>query len=139
MPVIPVKIHETQGPLLDVMVGKVRRDPARGNSRRRCRALIDTGAEHSMIDQGLASELGLEIIGNSEVVTPSQPEPGTPTPIYAASLVFEHPLLDTELPTMRLRAGQLADQGFTLLIGRDLLNRFAFTYDGQAGTALLCL
>lgn len=139
MPAIPIQIHETQGPLLDVMVGRVRRDPAKGNSRRRCRALIDTGAEFSMIDDGMAQELGLETTGNTDVLTPNSPSPGTPTKIYLASLVFEHPLLDTELPTRSLRGGELADQGFTVLIGRDLLNRFAFMYDGPGGTALLCL
>lgn len=139
MPVIPIKLDETNSPVLDVLVGKVRRDPARGNARRRCRALIDTGAEHSMIDRDYATELGLEIIGNTEVVTPTTPEPGESTPIYAASLVFEHPMLDTELPTMRLRSAQLADQGFTVLLGRDLLNRFAFSYDGPGGSASLYL
>jgi hypothetical protein len=93
--------------------------------------LIDTGASCSALDIGVANRLGLQSRGFTLIHTPSTGSEYVSRQQFDACLVLgEHerrPLVVT-LPVIE---AELASQGFFVLIGRDVLNKCTFTYDGK--------
>jgi len=97
-------------------------------------ALIDTGASCTCIDPSVLSGLSLTPTGSVTVNTPSTgitPHQADqfdvaliiPAPSGAVPLVFQTiPVVSSEL---------LAAQGFHALIGRDILDRCLFAYNGD--------
>lgn len=126
MPVLNVTIDPNQGALLPVLIG--------GQQRL---ALIDTGAEHSAIDLQLAHELGLKEVGQTELITPTEPE-GKPAAVYQASISIEAPGMISEMDA-RLNGAELSKQGFTVILGRDVLGRLLVVWDGPAKSLRLCV
>jgi hypothetical protein len=135
MPVLSLKINPQRGVLLPVRVGAVGTPSHRHTEHH---ALLDTGAEHSSIDQALASEIGLQAVDRTKLVTPTTPE-GEERTVYTAALCIEAPGMVSELPSVRLSSAELSAQGFSLILGRDILSRMMLVWDGPAGIVRLAL
>ena len=90
-------------------------------------AMGDTGAEISVLQQGLASRLGLPPSGMQYVTTPTAARLAYST--YRARFVFpgggaiETTVVETPLPARRVQC----------LLGRDVLAQAVFTYVGPSG------
>ena len=101
-------------------------------------ALIDTGAASSCVDQPVLVKLGLNPIGQTQVATAG----GTQQrPIYAAKLEFP----GSPLPSMDFSGlisvdlashfvGSDRTKPIIALIGRDVLQRTVFIYNGSNGS-----
>ena len=96
-------------------------------------ALVDTGASSSCIDSELAEELGLPVIDEDTV--------GGVGGVIDVNLYWAQlfvPGLATgfsgPMAGVHLRAGQ---QPHSVLIGRDLLQRFTMVYDGKTGAVII--
>lgn len=135
MPYLSLHIDQRMGALMDVLVGSPG-IPCANQSRRIF--LLDCGAQHSAIDQQLAHELGLKAVDDTNLVTPSEPE-GERRMVYEASLCIEAPGMVSEAPSVRLTGAELSNQGFSGIIGRDLLGKLLVVWDGPAGTVRVCL
>jgi predicted aspartyl protease len=132
MPNLLLPIHPTRGALLDVRVVA----PSRTEI---LRALVDTGAERSSIDREQADMLGLEHVSRADVVTPSTgPEPKS-VMVRRATLVLVADRFECKIPGVPLLEAELENQGFTLLLGRDILSRFHIHWDGPAKRMTLFL
>lgn len=133
MPVLNINIHPSNGAILPVLIGS----PGLPSPDQRQRlAMLDIGAEHSAIDLGLVSELGLQAVDQTNLVTPSEPE-GERSQVYEASLCIEAPGMVSEVPKQRFTGAELSGQGFSVLIGRDVLVKACFFWNGPAGTLTL--
>lgn len=94
-------------------------------------ALIDTGATNTVIDNKLASVLGLPTIDRVKISTPSNTEhiadvySGVTTYIKGTGAQINIP---------RVIGGVLQNQGIQMLIGRDILSMGILIYSGHAGS-----
>ncbi len=137
--------HVTQqispnGPILDFLVG-VSLPRAQALQRAgsplpgavQIRGIIDTGASGTCVDSSCLSALGLAPTGQIPIHTPSTS--GTPylSDQYDISLVLLHPRLQLTLHALPVIASTLTPQGIQALIGRDVLARCLFLYDGVTG------
>lgn len=125
MPSLPIPIHPDRGPLLQVHVVS----PTRVET---LTALVDTGAERSSIDRNQARMLALETIGTADVVTPSTGPEAKKTNVYKSELVIQAGKFECEIPGIELLEAEIENQGFTLLLGRDVLSRLHLIWDGPA-------
>jgi len=97
------------------------------------RALLDTGAEVSCVDEALVGTLGL---APDSLTLANLPIAGGLTfgYQYRADLTLMHPSgdpqLDLVLPDLLVVELPLGALGYQALIGRDVLDRCRFTYDG---------
>lgn len=130
MPSLHIPIHPSRGPLFEVHVVS----PSKVET---LTALIDTGAERSSIDSGQARMLGLERIGEADVVTPSTGADAKKTNVYKSDLVITAGRFECEIPGAELPEAEIENQGFTLLLGRDILSRLHLIWDGPAKTVTL--
>ena len=100
------------------------------------RALIDTGATFSCLDDSVFSRLDLSSKGTVPILAP------TTGAIYQLMNRYDVDLELLATPTQRLflledfpvLEAPLAAQGIEGLIGRDVLSRCVFVYDGTANT-----
>ncbi len=97
------------------------------------RALLDTGAEMTCIDLSLVPILGLPLGGATLANVPSQGGL-TFTPVHDVSLTVLHPsgkapdnLMFRDLSVLELPIGA---RGYQVLIGRDVLAKCRFLFDG---------
>jgi hypothetical protein len=97
------------------------------------RGLIDTGASGTCVDPTCLATLGLSPTGQMPIHTPSTS--GTPhlCDVYDVSLVLLHPNLQLGIRALPVIASNLSVQGIQALVGRDVLARCLFVYDGVAG------
>jgi predicted aspartyl protease len=93
--------------------------------------LIDTGADVSCIDKGVAAALKLNKVDEVLVNTPDG-KGKKPKPIYDAAIRIEGLGRDLK-PLCMVEADLLASQGIVALIGTDILNAGSFHYDGKKG------
>jgi predicted aspartyl protease len=91
------------------------------------RALVDTGASVTCVHKDVIDRLGLQPTGAASVSTPS----GTHS-IAQYDVGMRLDGADDELTIPVLAISLPTDIG--ALIGRDVLDRFRFIYDGPAGT-----
>ena len=103
------------------------------------RALIDTGASCTCIDPGVFAKLSLSPTGKTSMITPSTGATPQLADQYDVGLFIvgsanEPPLF---LPSLPVTASVLQHQGFEALIGRDILAKCLFTYNGDMGTFTL--
>jgi hypothetical protein len=134
---------EPEGALVAVAVGLSRSEVQRLRNAARpipapvsLRALLDTGAECSCVDPQAVATLALPLanIGLANI-----PAVGglTPTAEYEASLTIVHPATDPRLNLViggiLLAEVPLAPLGYEVLIGRDVLERCRFLYNGPGG------
>ncbi len=106
------------------------------------RALIDTGASVTGIDEGVLNQLGYPPIGVSSLATPS----GTSqTGVYMVRLVIpsqRDPNFPPNIPrimidNVRVIAVKLDRQPYKVLLGRDVLSRMVMVYNGPQGLITL--
>jgi hypothetical protein len=92
-------------------------------------ALIDTGASISAVDGTVIQSLGVQPVGVVKVNTPSGSAYQNQYPVQ-----FVFP--GTNLPSIQgthAIGSVLKSQGILALIGRDILSRFVFIYNGTSG------
>ena len=129
----------TNGPRIHVQIGFDRGYDARLLSKRPLIreelfvGVIDTGANQTAIDAGVAERLGLPLIDETMSVNVH----GTVrSPIYAVHMYFP----DLVYPAVgHLPGAHLAKTQFNcdLLLGRDFLKDFQMLYDGRTGSVKL--
>jgi predicted aspartyl protease len=99
-------------------------------------ALLDTGAESTALDHRVVQQLGLQAI---QATPANAPAAGglKLVPVHSVDLTMLHPsgnprlhLVARNLIVLELDLGPL---GYEALIGRDILTRCSFLFDGRAG------
>jgi hypothetical protein len=141
---ITVPDLENVGPVLDVQLSSSQSGQQALTQRAlpvpgplSVRALIDTGSDMCALDVGLAQALGLTLIGVQFLgggFAGGSTSSLTPVPEYSASLLFPHGvLLDVTVIEVPLPGG------LQLLIGRDVLAKGYFGYDGLGNSFTLSL
>ena len=139
MPVLRGQL-QNEGALVEVLLGwsAARAQQLRAALRPvppplQTRALLDTGAEVTCVDTSLIQQLGLPFGGT---VPANLPAHGglTFTALHNASLIILHPSGQTRdhLAVVNLSVLELslAPLGYRALIGRDVMTRCRFLYDG---------
>jgi hypothetical protein len=99
--------------------------------------LIDTGASISALDLEIVRSLGLEQRGETSIHTPSTGTDHEKKPTFDAMIIVGE---TTGFPlhvTVPVIGCELATQGFSALIGRNVLRRCRFTYDGPSDSFTL--
>lgn len=127
------------GPLFDAWVGV---SQAKGVALKaanlpvpnlqKARALLDTGASCTCIDPGVLNALALTPKGTTKMVSPTTGNMPQDVNTYDVSIFIPgvtsppHVLQTLEVAECQL----LQQQGFHVLIGRDILGSFIFHYNG---------
>jgi predicted aspartyl protease len=93
-------------------------------------ALIDTGAQRTILSPEAVEKIGLFKIDETTLIRVGGKERAD---VYAASLQFPHSGLST-VATIAVPCCELSNPLFRCLLGRDVLSRWTFTYDGPTGT-----
>ena len=97
--------------------------------------LIDTGASNTCVDDQLAQDLRLPVI---DVVTVSSAShESTQQNVYPVQIAI--PGLRLNLQAPKAIGAALAAQGLAVLIGRDVLQRCIFIYNGPAGSITIAI
>ena len=100
----------------------------------RVRALLDTGASCSAVEQDVLDSLGLSPTGEAEILTPSTGRIPQKTFTYDVCIgIFAGRPGDLHFvsSTVQVTAADLyAGQGIHMLIGRDILANCIFSYNG---------
>jgi hypothetical protein len=92
------------------------------------KGLIDTGCSITSIDQSIAESLNLPSQGKVKVYTAAGPSTS-----YAYEVgIFFGPLLEGR-PSWRVHSARLSNPQFKVLIGRDIMESWAITYNGSFG------
>lgn len=97
-------------------------------------ALVDTGASITCIDQDAATQAGLAIVDSGPMH--SATHANEIVPIFAGRLMINGFIA---VEAKRAYGATLAAQGLVALIGRDLLARCQFTYNGTDGSFSLAI
>jgi predicted aspartyl protease len=104
------------------------------------RALIGTGASFTSVDPTILANLALTPTGTIDVVTPSTGQGVHTTETYDVDFALGATPQEVILavPNLRIAATELfIMQGFHVLIGRDVLSRCLFAYNGSTQTFTL--
>ena len=129
------------GPLLDFRIGvsapraivlKAQKKPIPPEVT--LRGLIDTGASGTCIDPACLTLLGLSPTGQTKILTPSTGTTHHLCNQFDISLTILHPDLSLVLRAVPVIESNLANQGFQALIGRDILAKCLFVYNGTEET-----
>lgn len=129
---------ETEGPVIDVTIGmssaavaaiaQAGGQPVPPPVPVSASLLIDTGASHSMVKDGLLAPLGLHPVGTVGVNTPTSE--GVECPVYAVRLILPtRQALDTTV--IQAQPAGFQGQNIDGLIGRDILQYGILIYMGQ--------
>ena len=99
-------------------------------------ALLDTGAEASCVDPEILASVGATLAGFDLVNLPATGGL-TISCQYRVMLTVVHPskkkYLDLVVPDLRVLEVPLSTLGYRALLGRDVLKRCRFVYDGMSG------
>lgn len=101
------------------------------------RGLIDTGATCSCIHKVVLAQLGLPPTGRVSIKTPSTEEGAHECDQHDVQVLILHAQKSDyclRIPTLPIVGVNLPNQGYHALIGRDILARCLFVYDGTANT-----
>ncbi len=129
-----LKIH---GPRLKITVGRPIISPVGGTAQldkaaesTETDALIDTGASRTVLSPEAVKRVGLSKINEADLMVV-----GTTirAGVYVASLSFPRCGLGT-IEVIEVSCCDLPHPLYQCLIGRDVLSRWIFTYDGPLGT-----
>jgi hypothetical protein len=140
MPVLSGLATPEERPIITLLVRptEARAEALRAQGREpkmiEARVLIDTGATDTCIQRSVADELDLDVVGEVDVHGVSQgvrPERG---------IVFRARFFHAGVPSVALSnssrviaVDDLSRFDAQVLLGRDLLSRSVFVYDGPAG------
>ena len=99
------------------------------------KGLVDTGASCTSVDPGVVAALGLSPVGEMRMVTPSTGAESVAVYQYDVGVAIFSSLDDAPLviPALPVAEFPLLNQGFHVLIGRDILSRCVLVYNGSAG------
>jgi predicted aspartyl protease len=102
-------------------------------------ALIDTGAQSTMIATSIVGQLALTSTGTIEIATPSTALAPHITNQYDVLLAIFMDKREVHVAslTMPVIEAPLINLPFQALIGRDVLSRGILTYDGQSSQMTL--
>ena len=132
---------EENGPLLNVQLAvSAPRATALTEAQRpvpepfAAKGLVDTGASCTSVDASVVTALGLSPVGEMRAVTPSTGADSIAIYQYDVSVAIfsspdDAPLVIPALPVAEL---PLLNQGFHVLIGRDILSRCVLVYNGSS-------
>jgi len=100
------------------------------------RALIDTGATFTCVDSAVVARLNLVRTGTMSVLTPTTGAIPQLLPQYDVDLQFVSPTSQVLPPLEDVSVLQalLSAQGIQALIGRDILARCLFVFDGPSNS-----
>jgi hypothetical protein len=105
------------------------------------RALVDTGASGTCIDPSVLKTLSLAPTGNTSVITPSTGNQPHNADLYDVSFLIPGSLpthVPFSIPNLPVMCAELlVPQGFHGLIGRDILSRCLFAYNGSTNSFTL--
>jgi hypothetical protein len=109
--------------------------PQQVSAPRQIRALIDTGASNTCVDPSVLTALGLTPTGTVSVVTPTTGATPAECDQYDVGIVIPAPNGPPfVVGTIAVTAHEFLNaQGFHALIGRDVLSRCLFGYNGTTG------
>jgi aspartyl protease len=96
-------------------------------------ALVDTGADCTTVDPSVVRALNLQPTGSVSIITPSTGSTPYQTDEYDVGLYLPGPTAPALVfPTIPVITAHLWHaQGFHALIGRDILDRCLFVYNGD--------
>ncbi|MBX9584105.1 MAG: hypothetical protein K2X87_27715 [Gemmataceae bacterium] len=108
-------------------------------------ALIDPGAERTCVDPAVVARVGLPLYAFNFSSAPGTAQPVVPAlggvGTHTAGVTILHPTgvasQGLVVPELVVRTLPLRSLGLDALIGRDILARCVFGYDGPAGAATL--
>lgn len=128
---------EKFGPRLEIEVGppiiydrsKVGQHALAAHRSSRMPALIDTGASRTVLTPEAIDVLDLPLV---DYTTVSRAGGTDPVAVYAASILFPRDNL-APIELLQVLCCELPSQPIQCLIGRDILSRWVFAYNGQTG------
>ena len=131
---------EKFGPRLEVEVGPpivrtgkglaVLPSPAAGSQRfSRMPALIDTGSSRTVLTPEAVQRVGLAVVDRTQLSRAGGIDRVT---AHVASIQFPRYKIAT-IEVIQVLCCELPHQPIQCLIGRDILSRWVFTYDGKSG------
>ena len=129
--VAPLDANKAPGAIVVIGTVAVSGGPIDGIRSHPSQALFDTGATCTCVNEEILTSLGLKPIRSSKLVTPSTGAEGGICRLYRVSLSLrlEKKMVvfinDLEVAGMRVDFS-----GYKVLIGRDILGRGHFAYDG---------
>jgi predicted aspartyl protease len=144
MPLIHVDIHDSDGAVLDVLIGPSasRRqqlvetgDPA--PAARPYRLLVDTGASRTILDPSVVVRAGLQQDGTTELVTPSTGSNAKTVREFRCCLTIQAQGVEMEIPELVITEAPMKNQGVHGVLGRDVLRRLLVVWDGNAKSATI--
>lgn len=94
-------------------------------------ALIDTGASCTCLDPGVLAPLQLMPTGTASITTPSTGTKPHETYQYDVSIYIPSSGGHLSFKTIPVIESQLKSQGIDGLLGRDILDRCLFSYNGS--------
>jgi hypothetical protein len=142
MPVLTLAVDPFgYGPIVDlyVGVGAARRAALREHGRpvpppQQIRALIDTGARISCVEQSAILALGLDPTGEVSMHTASTGRQAITALTYHVDISLAGEATGTLDPDLEIVAvGDLSGIRVGMLLGRDLLDRYFLVYNGPKG------
>ena len=133
MPVVNTVFDPNPGPVLDVLIGfdpNYRSGTPLTLPPQQLRALLDTGATISSVDERLARTLNLTVVNSVK-----QTGIGGEVECYVCLAQIEVPSLQVVF-NGRFATLPLLEEGhpYSAILGRDILRYFTMQYDGPAGT-----
>ena len=137
MPFLTVQFA-ANGPLIDLMIGVSHpREQALRKAAQPVpaavvvRGLIDTGASCTCIDPEIVSMLSLVPTGTTAMLTPSTGTAPHQCNQFDVRIILTHPDISFTFEALPVIESCLKHQGIRALIGRDILSRCMFVYDGK--------
>jgi predicted aspartyl protease len=94
-------------------------------------ALVDTGAGKTIITPAAVKRVGLQKIDSTRLARAGGVTENAG--VYAASIQFQRDRLAT-IEMIEVICCELPEQPIQCLLGRDVLSRWVFTYDGPQST-----
>ena len=92
--------------------------------------LIDTGASGVCIDPTIAQQLSLQPTGTGSMISPTTGAIPLMVPVYDISIKVPHFPSSLDFNSIPAMESILLNQGFGVLIGRDILSKCLLIYDG---------
>ncbi len=139
MPILTLE-NSAGGPICDLMVGvSAPRDQALRSENLpipqpvRARGLVDTGASSTCVDPQILAALKISPKGLIPMITPSTGSIPVDAPVYDVSLTIVLPRMSYTFNAHSVIESSLNHQGFSILIGRDILSHGMLIYQGVAG------
>ena len=96
------------------------------------KAMIDSGTARTLIDLSVVAELGLLPTGEARITTPSSGVQEFRAPTYEVKLQLMGPPHVLISPALTVISVDLSRFGLQVLLGRDVLARCLFYYNGPS-------